>query len=160
MQLILPLIAIGILVIISFVGPKKSVMEKSKTTPTHVISPSPTTTPTPTTKTSSSIIITLEPTKTPSSNVAYSQTFIYPRSKIISNENGKITLESSDSAKTITDWYKNKIKEQGMNTTSFVTTNTNGKIYNKLTGSISTKTVEIEIKKESDESTVHVVISL
>ncbi len=160
MQLLLPLIAIGILVIISFVGPKKNVVEKAKTTPTPSLSLGPTTTltPTPTVKNSSSIVITLSPTKTTSSSDAYSQTFIYPGAKAISTS-GKITLESTDSPNTITDWYKNKIKEQGMNTTSFVTTSTNGKMLNKLAGANSSKNVEVEIQKESNESTVHITVS-
>ncbi len=162
MQLLLPLIAIGILVIISFVGPKKNMTEKNKTTPTSSLSPSPTTNPTPTSipnvKSSSNIIITLEPTKTTSSSAIDSQTFIYPGAKVISTS-GKVTLESTDSPNTITDWYKNKIKEQGMNTTSFVTTSTNGKILNKLAGANTNKNVEIEITKESNESTVHITIS-
>jgi len=154
MQLILPLIAIGIIAVLSVFLPKKSFTIKDAVTPTTTSSPSKS--PTPTESITPAQTIQTSPTASTSTS---SSDFIYPRSKVISNSSGKITLESNDSPTSITDWYKTKIKEKGINATSFVTTNTNGKILNKLAGANSSINVEVEIQKKEGESTSHITIS-
>src|SRR3989338_4175307 len=57
--------------------------------------------------------------------------FRYPSSSETTGSNNSLTLKSSDSPDTITDWYKSKIKSSGMNTTSFVVTKTNNNVLNK-----------------------------
>ena len=84
--------------------------------------------------------------------------FQYPRSIIISLNSNFATFESSDDPKKITDWYKNKIKDMGMNTTSFVQTSTNGNVLNKLVGADGNQKVRVEINKHNNSAIVKIVV--
>ncbi|MBI4036246.1 hypothetical protein HY383_04830 [Candidatus Daviesbacteria bacterium] len=86
------------------------------------------------------------------------ESFTYPNSKVISSNSNVLVLESSDSANAVTNWYKQQIRTEGMNTTSFVTTNTNGNVLNKLVGSNSYKKIDVEIRQESNQSAVKMII--
>lgn len=79
--------------------------------------------------------------------------FIYPGATLKSNSSGNLILESNDSPDTITDWYKNEIKNQGVNVTSFVTTKTNGNVLNKLAGANGEKEINVEIERKEGTST-------
>lgn len=128
-----------------FSSPTPSIQFSPKPTPKPVIpSPNPTS--------------SNNPTPIPNTNTS-SNAFIYPNSIQISSSGEVVTLESSDSPSVITDWYKNKIKEQGMKTTSFVTTSTNGNVLNKLAGASSTQNVQITITKKTSDSKTKIEIS-
>ena len=58
------------------------------------------------------------------------------------------------------DWYKEKIKALGMNTTSFVQTKTNGDVLNKLVGSRGQQKVEVEIIKNNREQEVKIKLNV
>lgn len=85
--------------------------------------------------------------------------YIYPDAKIISRSGNAINLQVSDPAQTVTNWYENKIKQDNLNVTSFVKTDTNGQILNKLVGANSNKEVRVEIKSSS-ESLVEVSVQV
>lgn len=123
-------------------------------TPTPPPTPIPTLTPTIKKRQSSPTPTTKDKDTTTLDN------FMYPQSKRISALATRLTLESTDDPQIITDWYKDKIKNLGMNTTAFVQTSTNGNILNKLTGASREVKVEIEIKKKSSESQVLIIVTL
>lgn len=84
--------------------------------------------------------------------------YIHPQSKLISQSPGKMELESSTDAQSITLWYKDKIKQAGFNAKSFTQTNTNGVIFNKLSGAKPGGKIEITIKKDQNASKVTITV--
>lgn len=84
--------------------------------------------------------------------------FVYPNSQIVENNNSKILLVSSDHPDAITDWYKDKIKDMGMNVTSFVVTKTNDNVENKLVGAMNSDKVTVDIIKSSGSSTISITV--
>lgn len=124
---------------------EKSVLSV-ETTPTPTPTPTPTETPIPTLFPTFTPI----PTQTSQNQTAPDlQNFVYPGSQKI---NGTI-YEHSDNPQTITDWYKNKIRDFGMNAKSFVQTNTNGNVLNKLVGSNGQLTITVEIENKNSQKT-------
>ncbi len=163
MQLLLPVIAVVIFAVISILtGKKPSVLEK-KTASSPLPSISQTETPTDTPVVSIATgnqKVSASPTPTPSqNNNPASNNFIYPGATVTSNSNETIDMTSGDDPKTITDWYKNKIQSEGMNTTSFVVTNTNGNVNNVLAGAKNNEEVKITITKTASDSVVHITVS-
>lgn len=75
------------------------------------------------------------------------QEFSYPNAKVISSDKNSVILESTDSVNTITNWYKKQIQSQGLKTTSFIETNTNGEILNQLVGTNGTDKIQVSISK-------------
>jgi hypothetical protein len=129
-------------------------------TPIPSETPSSTYTPVPPTKNP-----TQKPTNTPAPNNPSNATvsisrFRYPNATVTSSSDTRLELTSSDSPTSITDWYKNSINSIGMNTKSFVTTNTNGKVLNKLVGAGNGSEIRVEITKESSDSTVKIIVEL
>lgn len=84
----------------------------------------------------------------------------YPNSKVVSSTSISLTLESGDNPDTITNWYKDKIKSENMNVTSFVVTKTNDNVLNKLVGANGQKELRVEIKKNASDSFVQITVSL
>ena len=72
--------------------------------------------------------------------------FKYPNAKSVNSSENKLTLESSDDSRVITDWYKEKINSKGMNVKSFVTTSANDNVENKLVAANSDFKVTVTIK--------------
>ncbi len=66
----------------------------------------------------------------------------YPQAQVVSAFPNLI-MTSIDNPKTITDWYREKVKLTGLSTTRYDTTSTNDHIYNVLVG--KNKSIEIEI---------------
>lgn len=97
-----------------------------------------------------------KPTDIPTHRPTDTQTmnnFQYPNStKIGDNE-----YETSDSANTVTPWYKEKIAN--FNAKAFSQTNVNGKILNKLSGDNGKVNVTIEISQDPGGLTRIVVSS-
>lgn len=85
--------------------------------------------------------------------------FRYPNGKIISSGNTQITIESTDTPNQITDWYKQKIQGLGMNTQSFVSTNTNNNVLNSLAAAGNGINIKIEIRKDAGDSVTTIKIS-
>jgi hypothetical protein len=106
------------------------------------------------------IIPTVIPTNSPipTQQKTNLQSFVYPSARVTQDTSKKLVLESTDSADTVTDWYKNRINAEGMNVTSFVTTNTNDNVLNKLVGASNTKKVSVEITKDAGEVTVKIFV--
>ncbi|MGE5042265.1 MAG: hypothetical protein ACM3IJ_05195 [Candidatus Levyibacteriota bacterium] len=170
MQLILPIIVIGVIAVLSVFVPKKNIIPKKtdqKVLSTTTVQATPT--PTVPAQTSPSIHVSISagtpsattvlpsPTSVPSATST--SDFIYPGSKILSPENGEMKLQTTDDPATVTNWYKNRIKENGMNTTSFVTTITNGNVDNVLAGAKNGSQIKITITKSPGQNTVLISIS-
>lgn len=82
----------------------------------------------------------------------------YPGAKELSKTDDTLIMESSDNPQTITNWYKEKIRSENMNTKSFVTTKANDKVLNKLSAVGNGKNVSIEISKASNSSIVTIKV--
>src|SRR5258706_6460349 len=65
--------------------------------------------------------------------------YLYVDADIVSQTDTKLSLSSSANVDIITAWYEDKIKSEGMNIKTFVTTNANDKILNKLVGANANK---------------------
>ena len=122
----------------------------------------PTSTPTNPPAGGSTSTPTLAPTNIPAppKNDQTLSSFKYPNSSVTSSSQGFLKLQSNDSADNITDWYKEKIKGEGMSVTSFVTTKTNDNVLNKLVGADGQKEIRVEIKKSTGSSLVEIEVSL
>ena len=94
---------------------------------------------------------------TPPQQASY-EAYVYPGSQTVSAIDNAIVL-TSDNPDDVTNWYKAKIKSQGMSVTSFVTTKTNNTVLNKLVGDDSNKKVEVEIKKNANDALVTITLS-
>jgi hypothetical protein len=86
--------------------------------------------------------------------------FQYPNATVVSSSDAKLELTSNDNPTTITNWYKEKINSTGMNTTSFVTTSTNGIVVNKLVGAGNGKEIRVNITTSSNGGTVSILIQI
>lgn len=162
MQFVLPLIAIAILGIVEM---SLVTDHKPSTTPSPTPKDEVQETPTITIVNSPTIPLTKSPTPTtPSPTTENSQqtntSVIYPSAKVTLNSSSEINLETSDSAESVTNWYKNYINTNGMNTTSFVTTNTNANVLNRLVGSGNGKKIDVEISRNSSDSVTKIKINL
>lgn len=153
MNLLVPLFIITALVVTNISikpsSPKDNVLGTSESiSPTVSINSTstPTTTPMNTSKVLEDSQVNIEITHTP--NNSTSQNIVYPNSNSIGGGN----YESSDSPQSITDWYKNVIKDKNMNTTSVVSTNTNDNIKNVLAADNGAEKLHVEITKNSGDS--------
>ena len=135
------------------------VINSPSPSPSAASSPSSTPSPTPeesdTSRNSVHITITT-PKPAPTSNTTQDIDLQYPGS----NKTGSNTYQSSDDPGKITDWYKDKIKSLGANSKSFVQTNTNGNVLNKLVGAKSGLTISVEIKKRSGDNQTTITVTL
>lgn len=98
----------------------------------------------PVSKKDSNVIIEITNTTSSSTNTKT----VYPGAMSI----GENTYESSDSPETITVWYKNVISEKNMNTTSFVSTNTNDNIKNVLAADNGNQKLHVEILRNAGDT--------
>lgn len=108
----------------------------------------------------------LPPSPDPTDRQTYSsapannlEEFNYPNSTQTSLSEDSVTLKSRDDSGVITNWYKNKIKNLGMNTTSFINTSTNGNILNKLVGSDGKREIVVEITKKNNNEEVEIELN-
>lgn len=131
---------------------------KEQVIPTPIATTFPTVSPSP------SKYLSISPVLSPSpKTITLDQTIFdlkYPSSIQVGTGENSISLESTDAPTTITNWYKEKIKSLGMSAKSFVQTNTNGNILNKLVGTDGRYQVRVEIGRHNNESIVHVSVSL
>lgn len=169
MNLIVTIVAIVIIVAGAFVAQKRSLTqvefengmqeevslegestdeEEEPTTPN--LTPVPRTTP------------TITPTPTPKPQAPTDQqkgSLRYPNSSFIRTEGETDIYESQDDSDRITDWYKEKIEQLGLNTTSFVKTKSNDNVLNKLVGADGSREVSVEISKPAGTSTVTIKVT-
>ncbi|KKQ97448.1 MAG: hypothetical protein UT24_C0008G0042 [Candidatus Woesebacteria bacterium GW2011_GWB1_39_12] len=103
---------------------------------------------------------TLVPTLVPTPRTSPLESYKYPNSVVVGDSEKTLTLQSQDSSNTVTDWYKNKIINEGMNVKTFVKTSANSNILNKLTGAREGEEVNVEISKEPSESIVHITVEV
>ena len=130
---------------------KKNIMTPTST-PIQTPIPTPTPIPIPTSIPPASIPV-------PSSQMNMSS-FVYPGSIILNQSGNKMTLQSTDDPQAITVWYKEKIISLSMKAQSFVQTNTNGNILNKLVGASAGFKVKIQIEKNSSSNITEIKVSL
>lgn len=86
--------------------------------------------------------------------------FLYPQATQVSTDSNSLVLQTSDSSQTVTDWYKQKIKDEGFTTTSFVQTNTNGDVLNRLVGSGNGTKIAVEISQNSEDSVATIRVTI
>lgn len=117
-------------------------------TPTEVATPTPPT------------VATNTQTNTPASTASPSSTdgWIYPGSNVIRTV--PLSITSTADQKLVTDWYKARIKAEGYNTTSFIVTSTNDKIYNKLVAAKNSQKIEVLITRETDKDPLSISVSI
>lgn len=82
----------------------------------------------------------------------------YPNSQTINSTGNALSLVSNDGSDKITNWYKERIRSEGLNVKSFVTTKTNGNVLNKLVGASGWNEVSIEIKKDANARIANILI--
>jgi hypothetical protein len=152
-------IIIGVL-ILAGVGVIFNIVSGEDTKVELTSSPGPTQTKSPTLS-SSSPSPTTRPSSLPSPvilEVGNPTRFVYPGATLVETSNTYLKYQSFDDPQTITNWYKAKIEEQNLRTTSFVQTSSNGQISNKLIGSNGQVEIEIEIEKQPNNSTVSIIL--
>ncbi|KKQ25626.1 MAG: hypothetical protein US62_C0004G0019 [Candidatus Woesebacteria bacterium GW2011_GWA1_37_8] len=82
--------------------------------------------------------------------------YIYPGSAVISKSANYLELSTSTDAKTVTDWYEKKIRENGFNVKSFVRTNTNNVVKNVIAAANANEELKIEIVNQNSGSLVKI----
>lgn len=161
MQFVLPIIALLILGVAELSisntptpSPKKDIKDNPQKVKTEI--------PTPTLEEKlqidKEVIITPTPTHEPTKPKTIPR-LIYPNARITTESEHGYSLESTDSAEQITDWYKSYIQNNQMNTTSFVTTNTNANVLNKLAGAGNGKEITVEISRQANEAITKIRIT-
>lgn len=97
------------------------------------------------------------PTPTPTANSQPAAgSWVYPNSTQLAT--GK--WQSSADPGVITNWYKSKIEALGTSAKSFVQTNTNGNVLNKLVAANGSSKVSVEISKGSADSQTSILVVL
>ncbi len=94
-------------------------------------------------------LITIVPSK-PSPTSVQENIFsklIYPKALVVNQKQLHLSLVSMDAAEVISDWYKVKVKELDLSSTSTLFTQEEKKYMIKLTGN---KNITIEIKEEEN----------
>lgn len=157
----LQLLVILVLIIFAVSLIQKEGLGSNQTPSTPIQTPIPASNAADATPTSIPIPTSIPPTSTPVlSHQKNIQSFIYPGSMILNQSGDKMTLQSSDESSDITNWYKEKITSLNMNAKSFVQTNTNGNVLNKLVGANAEFKVKIQIEKNSSSNVTAIEVSL
>lgn len=87
-------------------------------------------------------------------------TYVYPNSKIISQNLQEAVLESIDSPGSITNWYEGKIKADGFRNNAFIRTNINGYVLDTISSVKTNKKITVEINKSPNSSITKINIKL
>lgn len=174
MQMIFAIVAVVILITGVIVNYNERI-KKSNTLGTQIAAdlsptPGPTDTPSPTLPITVSPRPTNKPVPTASflpsptsdttSNSININDLIYPNSSVLSKTPAKADLTTGADPKVVTSWYKAKINSYSMNITSFVTTETNGSVDNKLIGEKGQDRISIEINRPEGKSNASINVSL
>ncbi len=112
----------------------------------QIVSPQPTQTPSLTSSAKPAFhpLNTSQPTSSSSKDI---NDFKYPNANNKDSSSTFLHLETADSPNTVTEWYKTKIKNLGLNTQSFVVTNSNNNVNNSLSASGNGLNIKVEIIK-------------
>ncbi|MCL4398075.1 hypothetical protein M1403_03585 [Patescibacteria group bacterium] len=79
--------------------------------------------------------------------------WIYPGATQIDNSSGVVTYETTDEPSAVTSWYQDQIARGGMTVTSYIVTNTNDNVINRLVGaSADGSEIEVEIVRLAGSS--------
>lgn len=93
------------------------------------------------------------PTATISSNLIL-EDLVYPGSIKLTEKENFFSLESYDNPRKITDWYESKIEEKDLKVRTFLRTNSNENILNRVVGIKGQTKITIDVtKKNTDERT-------
>lgn len=84
--------------------------------------------------------------------------FQYPGSTVQESSGNRMVMESGDSAERVTTWYQDKIQGMGMSAKSFVKTNSNGSILNKLAAG-GNGSVSVEISAQEGAHLTKIVVA-
>jgi len=84
--------------------------------------------------------------------------FKYPNSETSRSNSAETKYQTGDDPEEVTNWYKNKIKEQNLNVRSFVQTTVNNKTENLLVGANGNQEIRIEITRDVDENLTTIVV--
>lgn len=102
----------------------------------------------------------LSPSPTTTSQSSSLDAYLYPGATVVSRTNTTVSLRSASDTDAITNWYKDKIRQEGMNVKTFVTTKANDKVVNKLVGANGAKDISVEIKKDPGQETSAIEITI
>src|SRR3989344_2539018 len=150
----LQLLVILVLVLFAASLIQKEGLGSKQTQKKNIMVPTPTPTPIP-------IPPSIPSTSTPTPFFQINMSsFIYPGSTILNQSEDKMILQSTDDPQAITDWYKEKITSMGMNAKSFVQTNTNGNVLNKLAGAKSGFKISVEVSKKDNQEKTEISVNL
>ncbi len=84
----------------------------------------------------------------------------YPNSQVVGSNGNELSLTSPDDSDTITNWYKERIRDEGLNVKSFMTTKTNGNVLNKLVGASSGREIRVDIINPVGEQLVKINVTI
>lgn len=154
-----------IIILASFI--QGNILNKNKTKITKNNLPAPSLIPSKTPTVTISPTVTVykknsipNPTQSSSNSDQDLSSYRYPNSSVKEESGSRLSMESSNDPNTITNWYKDKITSLGMNAKSFVQTNTNGNVLNKLVAAKSGFKISVEVSKKSNEEKVEISVSL
>lgn len=86
--------------------------------------------------------------------------FIYPESVIVEQDEDSIYLTTSDEVETVTMWYEDMIKSLGLNINNFVRTEANGQVLNKMSGEAVDFSFTAVITSEMSSDLVHINLQI
>jgi hypothetical protein len=107
---------------------------------------------------SETIVSRPEITPLPTESSVTSSGFIYPNAQVLENTGSRLRMTTTDPTDKVTEWYQSSFRNQGMKTTSFVKTKTNGNVVNKLAGASSGLQATVEIT-QSNNQPVNIVVT-
>jgi hypothetical protein len=119
--------------------------------PTSIIKVTSTSTPVPTSQPTS-----ISSTKTEHVSL---NAFRYPNATDTSFSDTSLSMTSTDSPESITNWYEQAIKNNGFNSRASAKTNSNGNIENKLGGGKNGESVNITIKKSAGSNEINITVT-
>lgn len=82
----------------------------------------------------------------------------YPGATVMERNGSRTVYSTGDTPDTVTAWYESKIKDLGLNARSFVKTNTNGTVNNKLVGASSNMEIRVTITKSQGDVVTRVEV--
>jgi len=140
-------------------GQQEEVLSESTAEPSATAEPTPSPTLEPTIIPTSTASATPRVQPTPTNSPDQASGWVYPGSSVTSLS-PVLQMTVTADQKAVTDWYKSRIQTMGMNTTSFIVTSTNEKIYNKLVATGAGKKVDVIIERNSTNEPISVQVTL
>lgn len=88
------------------------------------------------------------------------ETLIYPGSSFTDQKQNQLSLETSDPADKVTNWYQDHLSNLNLNVKSIIRNNLNGNIYNQIDGSNPDLTISITVVHPNSDSKTKININL